>query len=73
MRKPIEGRTSREVLVATPLAQPASSIDSRSDGSKIPHELAGWRVRLSVQDTALSRLKDGFDSRTRYHFGEVES
>lgn len=25
-----------------------------------------WRVRLSVQDTALSRLKDGFDSRTRY-------
>ena len=29
--------------------------------------LTDWRVRLSVQDTALSRLKDGFDSRTRYH------
>jgi hypothetical protein len=26
---------------------------------------AARRVRLSVQDTALSRLKDGFDSRTR--------
>jgi mRNA-degrading endonuclease RelE of RelBE toxin-antitoxin system len=25
-----------------------------------------WSVRLSVQDTALSRLKDGFDSHTDY-------
>ena len=32
---------------------------------------SGRRVRLSVQDTALSRLKDGFDSRTRYHLRSI--
>ncbi len=28
---------------------------------------SAWRVRLFGQDAALSRPKDGFDSRTRYH------
>ncbi len=40
-----------------------SVIDKRAAALNFALDL--WRVRLSVQDTALSRLKDGFDSRTR--------
>ena len=43
-----------------------SEIDSGEHLHSI-HSGNNWRVRLSVQDAALSRPKDGFDSRTRYH------
>lgn len=31
------------------------------------YTVAAWPVRLVAQDTALSRLKQGFDSPTGYH------
>ncbi len=41
-------------------------------GDPIAYALV-FPARSSVsQDTALSRLEDGCDSRTRYHFGKVE-